>query len=450
MIKPPTLGQQGFATAQIKLYGSPWQTLGGTSSIPVVSVNGSYSSVVTPGWKSMSQRQRDLAPKKPFSYVREIRTETQGFLTELRPGDNAVFTTEGYVLVNMGSSSSNWGGSGLSRTFPFPDLDSRAKALAKVQKKIAAGVTDLADADQANLAVDLAERRQCADMLKKRIGTLIHSVQAIRKGYLFEAWRYMSPKKRFPDGLKRTVRASKDNVANYWLEFQYGWKPLLSDIHGAAEQIARSYRDQVPYRFVGSAQCVKEAKDVFIQFATSTVSGNKWSELADYSYLERSKFVIEAVVDNATLQALSQTGITNPLLLAWELVPYSFVVDWFIPVGNYLEQLTYAQGLTFKTGTESKRRVGVADTRLKVFSKAWPNMSFDKSPTRHVLLTSKTRSVLTSFPYQRLPSFQPHLGVERALSGISLINQLFGRPKRTPLSTPSPRRYYVWDGSFHP
>lgn len=395
----------------------------------MVSVEGAYSSVKTLGWKLLSQRQRDLAAKQPFTYRREVRIENTGTLLEVRPGDNAAFTTDGYLMVNMGSIASKWGGSGMARTFPFPDLGAKAKALAKVQKKIAAGVADLADADQANLAVNVAERKQAADMLVKRTRQLLSAAKAINKGYLFEAWRQMSSRPK-PLSLKDKIKASNSNLANLWLEYQYGWKPLVSDIYGAAEQIARSYRDLVPYRFVGSHQSVVEGKSFVVQTLNSSIGGSQWNELADYTYLERARYVIEAVVDNDTLHALSQTGITNPLLLAWEIVPYSFVIDWFLPVGNYLEQLSYAQGLVFKSGTFSLRRSGMANTWMsKANNLGWP-ASLSKKPSRSVVLTSKERSVLASFPYQDFPHFQPHLGVERALSAISLLSQTFGRSPR--------------------
>lgn len=30
-------------------------------------------------------------------------------------------------------------------------------------------------------------------------------------------------------------------------------------------------------------------------------------------------------------------GLKDPLSIAWELVPYSFVADWFIPIGAWLQ-----------------------------------------------------------------------------------------------------------------
>jgi hypothetical protein len=48
------------------------------------------------------------------------------------------------------------------------------------------------------------------------------------------------------------------------------------------------------------------------------------------------------------LSELQQLGLTNPALVAWELVPFSFVFDWFIQVGDWLTGLTALQGVTVR------------------------------------------------------------------------------------------------------
>lgn len=53
-------------------------------------------------------------------------------------------------------------------------------------------------------------------------------------------------------------------------------------------------------------------------------------------------------------------GLTNPASVAWELVPFSFVVDWFAPVGDWLNALDATLGYSFLSGTRStiRRRTG--------------------------------------------------------------------------------------------
>jgi hypothetical protein len=50
-------------------------------------------------------------------------------------------------------------------------------------------------------------------------------------------------------------------------------------------------------------------------------------------------------------------GLINPAVVAWELVPFSFLVDWFIPVGKFLDswtdQLGYDIQYPFSTTTRT-------------------------------------------------------------------------------------------------
>jgi hypothetical protein len=40
------------------------------------------------------------------------------------------------------------------------------------------------------------------------------------------------------------------------------------------------------------------------------------------------------------LYLLSQLGLANPAAVAWELVPFSFVVDWFTDAGTFINSFT--------------------------------------------------------------------------------------------------------------
>lgn len=45
-------------------------------------------------------------------------------------------------------------------------------------------------------------------------------------------------------------------------------------------------------------------------------------------------------VTNPNFALANQLGLINPGTVAWEIVPFSFLVDWFIPVGAWLNSFT--------------------------------------------------------------------------------------------------------------
>jgi hypothetical protein len=55
---------------------------------------------------------------------------------------------------------------------------------------------------------------------------------------------------------------------------------------------------------------------------------------------------VDVRVDNPNLHLAQQLGFINPLSVAWELVPFSFVVDWFGNVGQVLASFSDFAGLS--------------------------------------------------------------------------------------------------------
>jgi hypothetical protein len=50
-------------------------------------------------------------------------------------------------------------------------------------------------------------------------------------------------------------------------------------------------------------------------------------------------------IENLDLALASQLGVVNPASIAWELIPFSFIVDWFLNVGDFLNQFSDFLGL---------------------------------------------------------------------------------------------------------
>lgn len=51
------------------------------------------------------------------------------------------------------------------------------------------------------------------------------------------------------------------------------------------------------------------------------------------------------MVVNPNESLMQSLGLVNPLSVAWDLVPWSFVIDWFTGIGTFLGGLTDMYGL---------------------------------------------------------------------------------------------------------
>jgi len=54
----------------------------------------------------------------------------------------------------------------------------------------------------------------------------------------------------------------------------------------------------------------------------------------------------EVKISNPNVAIANQMGFVNPLSVAWEAVPFSFVVDWFANVGQCLSAMTDFAGFS--------------------------------------------------------------------------------------------------------
>jgi hypothetical protein len=143
-----------------------------------------------------------------------------------------------------------------------------------------------------------------------------------------------------------------------WLEYKYGWMPLLMDVKGAAEHFAQHQVGR-PLRITSSKKKTvpfswTRRVDYGLIYGSSTQHGF-YTETIKGTYDVRVKLVAD--VTNPQLSTLQQLGLTNPALIAWELVPFSFVFDWFVSVGDYLTGLTALNGLTLKRTMRSNTNV---------------------------------------------------------------------------------------------
>jgi len=371
----------------------------------------SKSSVKTPGFKTV--QNRSLLPWNPFSQSEQTWRYRQGQIIKVASGGTFTQCT-GYVyqVIPFGAGPG----------FPNPVKGVEAAAIMKLRNKI--------KDSSINIAQSVAERKQALDMMARTVNRLASAVLAVKYGRFGQASSLLGmnydPTLRKRGKKQGNANAVADNLSRYWLEYQYGWKPLLSDIRGFAELIAKSIHGNRPVRVVSTHTGKGTYNGETIVSLEYGSNGRIWEEIRG-THQRKVRHVVEFEIDSATLATLGSTGITDPALLAWELLPYSFVVDWFIPVGDYISSLSATQGLTFKRGSQTV----VDDFSMSTEVQSTTFYGTDlwvvqKKFGKDITGRSKTRTILNSFPLPPLPSPEPYVGAIRALSGIALINQAFG------------------------
>jgi hypothetical protein len=206
-----------------------------------------------------------------------------------------------------------------------------------------------------------------------------------------------------------------------WLEFIYGLKPLLQDAYDAFDQILKSAKERyIHIRSRGSDTDYQkqEWSFGFGGYSSTVHTVSKRTRRCEFG-------VILHIPESRLLELAGYTSL-NPVSIAWELTPFSFVVDWVVDVGGYirnLENLALYHN-TFHSGyvTESVRIV--ADGSLDVDEVSGNERVISDARGGSTSWTYKRRSALLSLPTPRVPPVNVSLGTGRLLNAAALISQL--------------------------
>lgn len=180
-----------------------------------------------------------------------------------------------------------------------------------------------------NAGVALAESREALKLIGDSARKIASALHEVRKGRFSKATRILTGER---PSRAHALRQKAQTASQNWLELQYGWLPLLKDVEGAAQFAAHHHSTPV-------------TKVVRVSLTNKNGTyGVVGPVLKPKTFAAYSRKTIIAKLTEKDVPGL--LGLTDPLSIAWELTPYSFVADWFIPIGNYLSARALASSLT--------------------------------------------------------------------------------------------------------
>lgn len=187
-------------------------------------------------------------------------------------------------------------------------------------ERIRADVTD-----EAGWGENLAQFRKSADMVNDRLVQLWRFTNHLRRGRFSQAASTLRIPK--PEKVSHTKAMSKN-----FLEYTYGWAPLFSDIKSSCEILTSD---------PGSRRVRGKARESWsdVAFSRGSDSNGTWYDRShqkcDLTITTRA--VVRITNPNVFLAA--RLGLIDPAL-PWKLLPFSFVVDWFVNVEQILSSMT--------------------------------------------------------------------------------------------------------------
>lgn len=296
------------------------------------------------------QKHRYKQSARPYgSYVLPYEVSKRTCVTDIRPSGFTPFSPSAghYPWYWWPQSTVDWS--------TDPVAGALARARASFTKKVRA---------TSELAVTIAEHKQAVSMIEKRAWQLAHFASALlRRDVKSAAW-YLglsgAKRKDFRRinafgrrvGRPRRIEKGSDEFANAVLETSYGWAPLVQDLVSASSVLSEPVMDMVRIRGIASNTS---------ELSGSAISPGQWSDRG--VWLMKAKAVVGCTVrvDNPNLGLFSQLGLTNLLSVAWELIPYSFLVDQIVNIGDYVGQYDEFYGLTALDSYNNVKVEGMTD-----------------------------------------------------------------------------------------
>lgn len=199
----------------------------------------------------------------------------------------------------------------------------------------------------AELGTTFAEWRESLDLITSSAIKAYNAYKAIRKGKLRKALQELGVSKSNRRRRRRTQGA--DAASSLYLDYAFGVAPTIQDMYSAMEVLSQP----LPYgKKSAGASCTRN-------WNTTTASNKRV-----YHSKIRHRVGADILLTNPNAFLMNQLGILNPASIAWELVPFSFMVDWFYNVGNYLNSFSDWAGLELRNPWHSHRCSYTADESI--------------------------------------------------------------------------------------
>jgi len=216
---------------------------------------------------------------------------------------------------------------------------------------------------------------------------------------------------RISDAVSNRKREGAEKAADLWLQGRYGWRSLwldMKDIHQMLTNVDDGRR-----RFREVAGTKYENTTV-----TQTVQndGNR-----NFTRLDTVK--VEVSVRGTVVADISPPKIVlNPVTTTWEVLRLSFVIDWIINVGQFLEAMTF---LALQTDYRAAGGVYLKFTRntdyqLGSFNNGWAGV-YDRGGGDSV----GSYTIRTPMSVPTTPLVKLRLNAFKVADLASLITQAF-------------------------
>lgn len=206
------------------------------------------------------------------------------------------------------------------------------------------------DASEMQALASAAESRKTLDSMVDISKRVLRIARSVRKLHFKELYGELSPKE----------------LSDRYLEARYAVRPLIIDAAQLCNALEKK-REHVRQTFRGKASRTADLSD---QVSGVNVAAGLLADLkrtANVTITARAGVLASVEIDEIVNFGLDQLAET-----AWELTPFSFIIDWFANVGDVIAAWTPNAGITQRASWLTTRVVTSRANSLISGSARWP------------------------------------------------------------------------------
>lgn len=330
----------------------PWQTQPQNQSAQGVKVLFKPATVVNArrpdGTRAMSAyatRFMGVIPHKPCSFKQSV------------PGTAYAWEYENYPSTDIpgGIDALNAFNSYLAVIPPLDRLAADAEARTRVLGKLSQKKWDL--------GVTALEIKQTAGLVTEGAMSFVRAIDSIIRAHRNSKeaiHRFFRQVVRHGDFYKAAAEVGMTNtrllesIRSMWMQYQFGVKPLVHDIMDSSTFLAE-HMTHVDTSVLLRVKAGAERRGA----ARRTTRGGaepypRFTLTGDTEVRVHFSAVYEMPI--GTTGPINQLGLDNAGSLFWEVTRLSWMYDYFIGIGSWLESLTASRNMVFREGCRSELR----------------------------------------------------------------------------------------------
>lgn len=211
------------------------------------------------------------------------------------------------------------------------DVPTRHLNLAELQM-----FSNMTDA-KVELLTMFAELSKTANVVIDPLNQLYNAVRSARRGRWSDVLKHLKIE-------RHNWRANARNAGGRWLEVSFGWLPLIEDIRGLIDVSNGLITKPLDIAVKGAS---------IERLSNINASKNGYSHTVQHNGYCGYRCSVVARARSDFFLAAKAVNLHSPASTLWEIAPWSFLIDYVTPIGDWLGALSAPMGFHFVTGSRT-------------------------------------------------------------------------------------------------